>query len=143
MAEYKSSPVSLHRSAEDLYNKLTNLAGLKEAISGIPADQIPEDKLHLLDEINVEGDSITIPGGPTGPITLTRAECVEPSSVSYKGVNTPVPLTLTAQIQSTGADSCEVTVCVDIKVPAMLKPMLNGPMEKMVNEVAGHLRSLQ
>lgn len=142
MAEYKSNPVALHKSAEQVYNTLTDLRGLGEAISGIPHDQVPEDKLQMLEGIKIDDDSMTIPGGPTGAITLRRAHCTPYSEVSYEGVGTPVPVSLAARIQSTGPDSCEVTVEAAISVPAIMKPMLNGPMNKMVNEVAANLTKL-
>lgn len=143
MATYQSSPVALRSSAQNIYDKLTNLNGLGEMIKNIPADQIPEDKRSMLDGIEVSDDTITIPGGPTGSISLRKGACVSPQTITYEGINTPVPVSLTAHIASTGAESCDVVVEADIKVPAMLKPMLNGPMKKMVEEVANSLTQLK
>lgn len=142
MAEYKSSPVTLLKSADAVYDKLTDLMGLEQAIRNIPADTVPEDKRQMLDDIRVDENTITIPGGPTGAITLVKSDCTRPVLVSYEGFGTPVPVTLAVQIQATGDESCEVTVVADIKVPAMLKPMINGPMQKMVDQVASNLRTI-
>ena len=53
-----------------------------------------------------------------------------------------MPVTLAVNIAAVGDDAAEVTVKADIQVPALLKPMLNGPMQKMVDEVAQNLRNL-
>lgn len=143
MAEYKSNPVSLRKSAETVYGRLTNLEALEKSIREIPEESIPADKRAMLDGITVDNDTITIPGGPTGSLSLRKAECTEPLFVSYECIGTPVPAILAARIAPTGDNSCEVTVEADIKVPPMLKPMLNGMMNKMVNEVASQLTSLQ
>lgn len=142
MATYTSSPVTLLQSAESVYSRLSNLEGLKDVLGRIPADQIPADQQDLINKIQISGDTISIPGGPAGEISLTKGNCIEPSLVSYEGVGTPVPLSLQTRIESTGADSCEVTVQAEIQVPAMLKPMLNGPMQKMVDQVAQSLTQL-
>ena len=92
MAEYKSNPVTVRKSADQIFDTLTDLQGLAEKITGIPADSVPEDL----------------------------------------GVNNA----------AVGDDAAEVTVKADIQVPALLKPMLNGPMQKMVDEVAQNLRNL-
>lgn len=142
MADYISDAVALDKSADQIYDKLTDLKALEQAIKNIPADKVPEDKRELLEGITVDDETITIPGGPAGSITLAKSVCVRPVTVTYDGVGTPVPVRLTAHIQSTGADKCEVSVEAHIDVPKMLAPMINGPMKKMVAEVASNLKAL-
>lgn len=142
MAEYKSNPVSLARSAQEVYDRLTNMQGLAEALTNVPEDQVPEDKRDLLNGIRIDGDSIEIPGGPMGSVTLVKSDCTAPVYVSYEGKGTPVPLVLAARIQPTGDSTCEVTVEVNISVPALMKPMLNGPMNNLVEQVANSLRAI-
>ncbi len=142
MASYKSNPVTLSQNAEKVYDKLTDLSKLAGFIKDIPADSVPEDKRQLLDQITVTGDSITIPGGPTGPITLTKGDCTPYSKVIYIGQGTPVPVSLECSLVPTGADTCEAVVMADIKVPMMLKPMLNGPMNQLVAQVSQALTQI-
>lgn len=142
MAEYKSKLIDLPQSANEIYDKLTDLRKLDKIIKDIPADQIPDDKRALINGIYVKTDSITIPGGPTGDITLVKGECVEPSKVIYNAQGTPVPVSITADIFATGADSCQVEVVASLIIPAMLKPMVNGPMQKMIDQVAMTLTQL-
>ena len=142
MATYKSNPVDLAASCQTMYDKLTDLGRLGEFIKNIPADQVPDDKRQMLDSIRVTDSTITIPGGPTGDLTLAKGDCEAPSKVVYVGENTPVPVTLECDLAATGEDSCQAEVIADIKVPAMLKPMLNGPMNKMLEQVAMMLTQL-
>lgn len=142
MAEYKSNPVTLGRSAQEVYERLTNMQGLAEALTNVPADQVPEDKRDLLNSIRIDDDTIEIPGGPVGSVTLVKSDCTAPVYVSFEGKGTPVPLVLAAHIQPIGDNTCEVTVEVNLSIPAMMKPMLNGPMNNLVEQVANSLRTI-
>lgn len=142
MATYKSNPVDLGQNVETVYNKLTDLNKLAGFIKNIPAESIPADKRELLDQITVTDESITIPGGPTGPVTLVKGDCNPVSKVTYIGQGTPVPVTLECDLVPTGADSCQAVVTADIKVPMMLKPMLNGPMNQLMAQVSQALTQI-
>lgn len=142
MAEYTSQPVSLGKSAAEIYDKLTDMQGLAQMLTNAPMDMVPDEQRKLLSDIHIDENSIEIPGGPVGSITLVKSTCTPTSLVSFEGKGTPVPLVLAAHLQSTGSDSCDVTVEVSISVPAMMKPMLNGPMNKLVTQVADHLKAL-
>ncbi len=142
MAEYKSNPVTLGRSAQEVYDRLTNMQGLAQALTNVPADQVPEDKREMLNSIRIDEDTIEIPGGPVGSVTLVKSDCTPPVYVSFEGKGTPVPLVMAAHIQPTGDTTCEVTVEVNISIPAIMKPMLNGPMNNLVEQVANSLRAI-
>ena len=45
MAEYKSNPVTVRKSADQIFDTLTDLQGLAEKITGIPADSVPKTSL--------------------------------------------------------------------------------------------------
>lgn len=142
MAVYKSDEVSLAVAADKVFSKLSNLEGLGNILKNVPEDKIPADKRQALEQVSVTSDSISFPGGPAGAITLRMAEKAEPSLIRLEGVNTPVPLSMMLHIISTGEETSEAQVEVDIKIPAMLKPMIGGTMQKMVNEFANMLRSI-
>ena len=80
MAEYKSNPVTVRKSADQIFDTLTDLQGLAEKITGIPADSVPEDKRAMLEGIRVDENTLTIPGGPTGAITLVKSDSPVPLS---------------------------------------------------------------
>lgn len=142
MAEFKSVPVTLHAPAETVFEKLSNLDNLKALLENVPQESIPEDKRDLFNKIELTPETITIPGGPVGAITLRVSERVAPTLVKLSGEGTPVPLHLALRITPLGADSCEAHVSIDLAVPPMLKPMISGPVQKMCDQFASVLRAV-
>ncbi len=142
MATYKSDEVPLKASAENVFNRLSNLEALKGLLEQVPADQIPADKKEMFDNIHLTADSIEIPGGPVGAIKLRVVERNAPSRITLKGEGTPVPLQLQLDIHPVDDASCRAQAKVDIEIPMMLKPMISGPMQKMTEQFASVLRSI-
>lgn len=142
MAEYKSAETPIKASAEAVFKKLSNLEGLKEMLARVPEDQIPADQRSLFDQIQITPDSIAFPAGPVGNITLKLTETVEPTFIKLEGVGTPVPVALMLNIYPSTEVSCAVQVAIDLQIPAMLKPMVSGPVNKMVSQFAEMLRNL-
>lgn len=142
MATYKSEVVSLAYPAETVFGKLSNLEGLGGVLKNIPTDQIPADQMAMLDKVKVTPDTISFPGGPAGDITLKVAETVSPTMIRMEGIGTPVPLSLTLNISPLTPETCETFVQIDIQIPAMLKPMVNGPLQKMADQFAQMLRQV-
>lgn len=142
MATYKSETVGLAYPAETVFGKLSNLEGLGNVIKNIPEDKVPADQRAMLEQVNVTSDTITFPGGPVGSITLRLNDLKSPSLISLVGQGTPVPLTLAMHITPLTPETCEAYVEIDLQIPAMLKPMVNGPMQKMTGQFAQMLRQV-
>lgn len=142
MASYKSETVSLAYPAETVFTKLSNLEGLGEVIKNVPADQIPADQRAMLEQVKVTSDTITFPGGPVGEITLRLTETVSPTLIHLEGYGTPVPMNLAMHITPLTPDTCEAYVEIDLKIPAMLRPMVNGPLQKMADQFGQMLRQM-
>lgn len=75
-------------------------------------------------------------------VTLRLAETEAPSLIRMEGQGTPVPLSMTLHITPLTPESCETYVQIDIQIPAMLKPMVNGPLQKMADQFAQMLRQV-
>ncbi|MCM1368907.1 MAG: SRPBCC family protein [Candidatus Amulumruptor caecigallinarius] len=142
MAVYKSDVVGMMAPAEKVFDKLSNLEGLGEMLRNVPQGSVPADKAALLDQIRITTDTVSFPAGPAGEITLRLAERVRPSLIRLEGDGTPVPLSMTLHIAPTQPELCDVFVEIDIQIPAMLKPMVNGPLQKMADQFAQMLRQL-
>ncbi len=142
MAEYKSAETPVKASAEAVFKKLSNLEGLKELLSRVPEDQVPADQRELFNQIQITPDTLSFPAGPVGNLTLKLTETVEPTFIKLEGVGTPVPMALMLHIHPSTEVSCSVQVQIDLQIPAMLKPMVNGPINKMVSGFADMLRNL-
>jgi hypothetical protein len=138
MATYKSEVVSLAYPAETVFGKLSNLEGLGGILKNVPADKVPADQLAMLEQVRVTPDTISFPAGPAGEVTLKVAETDAPNLIRMEGFGTPVPMSLTLHITPLTPETCEI----DIQIPAMLKPMVNGPLQKMADQFAQMLRQV-
>lgn len=142
MATYQSPEVSLHAPAEAVFAKLSNLENLRSLLEKVPADQIPADKREMFDNITITADSITVPGGPVGSLTFRVKEKREPSLIRLEGEGSPVPLSLSLNISPDGADYSRAQAEIDIAIPAMLKPMVSGPIQKMADQFGQVLKAI-
>ena len=136
MATYKSQDTDLLAPADAVFSRLDNLEGLGEMIKNVPEEQIPADQRQMLEQVKVTSDTISVPGGPVGELTLRKVESLAPSLIRLEGEGTPVPLSLSLKIAPTSAETCSARVEIDIQIPMMLKPMVNGPLQKMVDQFA-------
>lgn len=142
MAKYNSKEIELNISAENLYSKVSNPENLRELIDKIPADKISEDKRSLLEKITVSKDTITVAGSPVGALSFIITEKREPELVKLSGEGSPIPLALTMNIAPAGADKCKARVDVDIEIPALLKPMIGGQIQKIADGFGDLLHTL-
>lgn len=142
MATYKSETVDLAYPAETVFGRLSNLEGLGDMLRNVPAGQVPADQQAMLDQVRITPDTISFPAGPAGDITLRVAELRAPSMIRMEGCGTPVPISLAMHIAPLTPDTCAAHVQIDIQIPAMLKPMVNGPLQKMADQFATMLRRM-
>lgn len=142
MATYKSDEVTLKASAQQVYDKLSDMKSLRTLLDRLPEDQIPADKREMLDSIKITDNTIELPGGPVGSIRLKVAERVEPTLLKMRGEGTPVPLSLQLNIHPVDDFSSRVQAQVDLEIPAMLRPMISGPMQKMTEQFAQVIRAI-
>lgn len=141
MATYKSPEVTLQAPAEAVYAKLTNLENLRELLKNVPEDKIPADKKEMFDNIVITSDSITVPGGPVGALTFKVTKKEEPTLIALSGEGAPVPMGLALHITPDGSVS-KARAVIDLEIPAMLKPMVNGPLQKMADQFGDVLKAI-
>ncbi|MDE6095595.1 MAG: SRPBCC family protein [Muribaculaceae bacterium] len=142
MATYKSDDVLLLAPAEAVFAKLSNLENLRSLLEKVPADQIPADKMEMFNSITVTPDSITVPGGPVGALTFRVKEKVDPTLIRLQGEGSPVPLSLSMQITPDSEATSKAKVVIDIEIPAMLKPMVGGHIQKMADQFGQVLKAI-
>lgn len=142
MATYKSDKVDVISSAENLFRKVSNPENLLNVISSLPEEHITPEQKAQLSAISVTPDSIVLPGGPVGSLTLRIVERKEPTLIRLQGEGTPVAMEVKFNITPISQDLCQAQAVLDLDIPMMLKPMINGPMQKMVNQFSILLRQL-
>lgn len=142
MATYKSEKVGIAYPASAVFEKFSNLEGLGELLKNVPEGKIPADQLEMLGKVRVTSDTISFPAGPVGDIMLRLVEKEAPVLIRLEGVGTPVPLGLAMHIVPLTPETCETYVQIDLKIPALMAPMVNGPMQKMVDQFGQMLRQM-
>lgn len=142
MATYKSEKETLGYSAERVFDKLSNLEGLKEILANVPADQIPEEQKAQLEQIQVTADTISFPAGPVGALTLQVTERIRPTLIRLEGIGAPVPMSLAMHIEPVDDAACRAEVEINLDIPMMLKPMVNGPLKKMTEQFAQMIKMI-
>ena len=142
MATYKSAKIGIPYPADVVFNKLSNLEGLGDLIANVPEDKIPEQQREMLKQVSVSADSICFPAGPAGTLTLQLDQVKSPTLILLKGVGAPVPMSLSMNIIPVNDGACEFFVQIDIQIPMMLKPMVNGPLQSMVDQFANMIRQI-
>lgn len=133
MATYTSPEVTLQASAETVFNKLSNLENLKSLLEKLPQDQIPEDKREVFNNMTITPDSLSIPG-PMGNLTFRVTEKVSPTLIRLTGEGSPVPISLGMKIKPESENTSKAKVDIELEIPAMLKPMVGGHIQKMADQ---------
>ena len=128
--------------ASTVFEKYSDLEGLGELLKNVPEGYASADQMQMLSKIRVTSDTIVIPGGPVGEITLRVVERQAPTLIRLEGVGTPVPLGMSLHIVPLTPETCETYVQNDLQIPAIMKPMVNGPMQKMVDQFGQMMRQM-
>ena len=143
MTTIKSDKAIVSATPEKVFEKLSNLSNLKPLLEQVPKDQIPEDKREMFDNLKITEDSISIPAGPVGEITLRISDKLPNSLIRLAGEGSPVPMDMQLEIEPLGADQSEVQVAINLEIPAMLKPMVSGPLKKIANQFVNVLGAIK
>ena len=142
MAIFKSKTVSVAAPATAVFDKLSDLSSLKTLMSEIPASAVPEDQRSMLESVKVTDDTIAFPAGPVGELTMRMTQKVRPTLIRLDGEGAPVALNMSLEIGEVSQDASEAAVSIDIAIPAMLKPMIGGTLQKMADQFADVIAQL-
>jgi len=135
-SEFKSREAVIQAPVEKVYERFSNPENLRSIIDNAPADRIPADKLEQLKNVKITPDSITLPGGPTGAVTLRLDHCVEPSLIRLKAADVPIDIALELHLAPAGPDTTNAQAVIVADIPMMLRPMVKGPLQQVADKVA-------
>ena len=136
MAEYKSKAVTVARSAEYIADKFTDLSAFGNAL-----DSLPESERAKIGDVKFDADSITIETKQVGTISFKVTERT-PRKVVMNAVGSPVPLDLCVNLTPLGQESTEIVTSIDVEIPAMLRPLIGGAMQKAVDQFGNLMAKL-
>lgn len=141
-AEYKSEKVILAAPIEQVYARYANMENLKALIEKAPADRISPEQMEQLKNIEVTPDSITVQGGPTGSIKLNVVNRVEPCLIALRPEGIPIDMEMQLRFESLDASSTAAEAAIEADIPMMLRPMVKGPLQKVVDQFAAMMAAI-
>lgn len=136
MATYTSKPAVVGRPADAIAANFADFRALEERLG-----QMPAEERQKVGDVKFEQDAIVITTPQVGAITLRAVERT-PRKVVMKAENSPVPMSITVDIEPIDADSCEVIGKMDVEIPAMLRPLVGPALQKAVDQFGNLFASL-
>lgn len=121
--------MTINATAEAVADKFSDFSRLQSVLDSLPADQRAK-----VGDVSLTADSIVMNTPQAGQITLKVTERT-PSKVVLQAMGSPVPMQLAVNIGADG-DRSQVTTSMDVDIPAFLKPMIGGTMQKAVDQFA-------
>lgn len=135
MATYKSKPQTINRSADELFDRFSDLSRLQSAL-----DTLPEEQRAKVGDVQFTPDSIKIVTPQVGEIAFNVIERVRPVKVVFGTQSSPVPMTMDVDITPRGEGESEVVTSINVEIPAMLRPLI-GPQLQNATDKFGELIS--
>ncbi len=125
MATYSSKPVVVDGPAQQLFDRISNLAVFQQRMESLP----PEIRAKAGD-VKFTDNSIIINGGPVGEMRLdvTRREAL--TLLEFEGANTPVPMSLSIRLEPESDARTRICASMEVDIPLMLKPLVGGKMQE-------------
>ena len=128
MAKYTSAPVTVAKDAGTIADKFADLSVFESSL-----DELPESEREKIGNVSFSPDSITIKTPQVGDITMKVVER-STSKIAMQAVGSPVPLSLSVVLNPVGVDSTEITAVIEVEIPAMLRPLIGGAMQKAADQ---------
>lgn len=128
MATFTSKPFQVASSAASVADKFSDFTRFQGLI-----DSLPEAERAKVGDLALTQDSIIMKTPQVGEITLKVTERT-PERITLSAVGSPVPMILAVDIKDLSEASSELTTSMEVDIPAFLKPMIGGTMQKAVDQ---------
>ena len=128
MATFTSKPTIVYSPAATVAEKFSDLSAMQKVL-----DQIPADERAKIGDIALTPDSIVMKTPQVGDITLKVTQRT-PERVTLTAMGSPVPMNLSVNIKPLSDTQTELTTSMDVEIPAFLKPMVGGTLQKAVDQ---------
>lgn len=128
MAKFSSKPVTINSPADALAEKFSDFTRLQKLI-----DEMPAEERAKVGDVALTNDSIILKTPQVGEVTLKVTERT-PRRIVMQAIGSPVPMGLNVDFAPVDADHTELVTSMEVDVPAFLKPMIGGTMQKAVDQ---------
>lgn len=130
MATYKADPIKINHPAEYVAGQFADLTRLQGSL-----EKLPEAERAKVGDVRFTADSIVMNTTQVGEIKFKVKERSE-RRVAFEAGGLPMPMIIAVDMKPEGVDSTEVVASLDIDIPAVLRPMVGGTMQKAVDQFA-------
>jgi carbon monoxide dehydrogenase subunit G len=131
METYESNIVQIQASAQQIFDKLSNLENLQPLINNLPPEATQKVK-----DIAVTSDTCRFSienFGEMGFKIIEREPC---KTIKFSGDATPVEVYLWIQLVEKEAYNTKMKVTLKADIPFMLKMMVGSKLKDGVNQIA-------
>lgn len=130
MAKYTGKPHRVGLPANEIFNRLSNLAELKTRM-----DSLPDDLKAKMGTVNFPDEdtmAFTAPG--VGEMKFRIVERNSPSQVRFLADTGVVPINVTVNLTEAGPDATDISASIEAEIPAMLRPLIGGKMQEAADK---------
>jgi len=148
----ESSVKQIYAPVERVYNTLSNLENLRPLLDRVQNDETVREKvreagqesaLEGLQNLELTNDSISVPGGMMGTISMRIIEREENKCIKFETDQSPIQAKMWIQVLPVTADTSKMRLTVDADIPFMLKAMVGNKLKEGVEKVADALAMIQ
>lgn len=136
MSTYTSKPTIVELPADELAAKFADFRVLQTKL-----DELPEEQRQKIGDVSFTEDSINISTPQVGKIVLKATERTS-EQVVLTAENSPVPMSISISMRPLSPTSTEMTACMDVEIPAMLRPIVGPALQKAVDQFGNLFVSL-
>lgn len=129
MATFKSPKTEIGKSADELFDRFSDLSNLQTVLDGLS----PEQRSQVGD-VEFTADSLKIVTPQVGAIEFTVTDRMRPSKIVFGTKSSPVPLSMELDIEPTGENSSSVQTLIEVEIPAMLRPLIGPHLQKAADK---------
>lgn len=137
MSKYSSTPATVKRSAEEVYDVFADLTKFAERI-----DNLPEDVHRKLGDVTFEPDAIAVQTPQLGELRFEVTERVKPDKIVFGSPAAPIPMSMMVLITPIDDATSEVRTELDVEIPAMLRPFVGPKLQQAADKFGEMIANL-
>lgn len=144
----ESSVKQIYAPVDRVYNTLSNLENLRPLLDRVQNDETIREKvreagqesaLEGLQNLELTNDSIAIPAGMMGTVSMRIVSREENKCIKFETDQSPIQAKLWIQVLPVTADTSKMRLTVDADVPFLLKGVVGGKLQEGIEKVADAL----
>lgn len=128
MATFQGKPAVVARSAAEVAAKFDDLSAMQSVL-----DQMPAEERAKVGDVQLTRDDIIINTPQVGKIAM-HIVSRSPERIEFAAQGSPVPMTIVAGLRAIDDSHTEITTTIDVEIPAMLKPLIGGALQKAADQ---------